>query len=164
MTIHIESGLVRMWIPVSSQILYVSFLWVFLMPNGFRISLLNACNRTYFYVTGYFFFYQLSFSNLYIMHKALQLYKIWDYLTATLLHCEYWMILCYYMYVLYGRIKIRKFELKLNLIFCVLLFRSPEPKAEVSFPDQNLSVVGRRWRWCCNLFTLSFSSLEPLRH
>ena len=40
---------------------------------------------------------------------------------------------------------------------------SPEPKAQVSFSHQNLSVV-RRCRCCrlrCKLFTFSFSSPEP---
>ena len=48
-------------------------------------------------------------------------------------------------------------------------FSSPEPKAQVSFSDQNLSVVRRcrrrcrrrRWR-CRKLFTFSPSSPEPL--
>ena len=42
-------------------------------------------------------------------------------------------------------------------------FSSPEPKAQVSFSDQNLSIVRRRC--CCrcrNLFTFSSSSPEPL--
>ena len=39
-------------------------------------------------------------------------------------------------------------------------FTSPEPKAQVSFPEQNLSVVRRRCR--CKLFTFSSSSPEPL--
>ena len=52
----------------------------------------------------------------------------------------------------------------------VSLFSSPEPKAQVSFSDQNLSVV-RRCRRCrrrrcrrCRrkLFTFSSSSPEPL--
>ena len=49
-----------------------------------------------------------------------------------------------------------------------IVFSSPEPKAQVSFSDQSLSVVRRRrrrrrWRWRCygKLFTFS-SSLEPL--
>ena len=49
------------------------------------------------------------------------------------------------------------------VIFCV--FSSPEPKAQVSFSDQNLSVVRRlcpcRQR-CRKLFTFSSSSPEPL--
>ena len=57
--------------------------------------------------------------------------------------------------------------------FCLLwnmflpFFSSPEPKAQVSFSDQNLSVVRRRRRCrrrCCRkLFTFSSSSYEPLR-
>ena len=54
-----------------------------------------------------------------------------------------------------------------------IVFSSPEPKAQVSFSDQSLSVVRRRrrrrrWRWrCCwrcygKLFTFSSSSPEPL--
>ena len=46
------------------------------------------------------------------------------------------------------------------------LFSSPEPKAQVSYSDQNLSVVRRRCRpnrCCCKLFTFS-SSPEPLGH
>ena len=47
---------------------------------------------------------------------------------------------------------------------CLLIFSSPEPKAQVSFSDQNLSVVRRRCRCCrCRkLFTFSSSSPEPL--
>ena len=46
-------------------------------------------------------------------------------------------------------------------------FSSPEPKAQVSFSDQNLSVVRRRrcrcrCRRCRKLFTFSSSSPEPL--
>ena len=44
-------------------------------------------------------------------------------------------------------------------------FSSPEPKAQVSFSDQNLSVVRRRCRCrrrCRKLFTFSSSSPEPL--
>ena len=46
----------------------------------------------------------------------------------------------------------------------MLFFSSPEPKAQVSFSDQNLSVV---CRLCCcrcrrKLFTFSSSSPEPL--
>ena len=40
-----------------------------------------------------------------------------------------------------------------------LIFSSPEPKAQVSLSDQNLSVVRRR---CRKLFTFSSSSPEPL--
>ena len=46
-----------------------------------------------------------------------------------------------------------------------IFFSSPEPKAQVSFSDQNLSVVRRRCRRCCRcrkLFTFSSSSPEPL--
>ena len=51
------------------------------------------------------------------------------------------------------------------------LFSSPEPKAQVNFSDQNLSVVRRR-RCCCRcrycrcreLFTFSSSSPEPLSY
>ena len=45
------------------------------------------------------------------------------------------------------------------------IFSSPEPKAQVSFSDQNLSVVRRgcRRRRCCRkLFTFSSSVQEPL--
>ena len=47
------------------------------------------------------------------------------------------------------------------------IFSSPEPKAQVSFSDQNLSVVRRRCCRCCRcrchkLFTFSSPSLEPL--
>ena len=48
------------------------------------------------------------------------------------------------------------------------IFSSPEPEAQVSFSDQNLSVVRRRCshcrcrRRCCKLFTFSSSSPEPL--
>ena len=48
------------------------------------------------------------------------------------------------------------------------VFSSPEPKAHVSFSDQNLSVVRRRCRRrrrrcrCRKLFTFSSSSQEPL--
>ena len=48
---------------------------------------------------------------------------------------------------------------------CTMLFSSPEPKAQVSFSDQNLSVVRRCRRRCrCRrkLFTFSSSSPEPL--
>ena len=38
-----------------------------------------------------------------------------------------------------------------------IIISSPEPKAQVSFSDQNLSVVRRR-----KLFTFSSSSPEPL--
>ena len=44
----------------------------------------------------------------------------------------------------------------------VMIISSPEPKAQVSFSDQNLSVVRRRCRRCCQLFTFSSSSPEPL--
>ena len=48
----------------------------------------------------------------------------------------------------------------------VLLISSPEPWAQVSFPDQNLSVVCRRCRQCrccCRkFFTFPSSSPEPL--
>ena len=40
-------------------------------------------------------------------------------------------------------------------------FSSPEPKAQVSSSDQNLSVVRRRCR-CRKLFIFSSSSPEPL--
>ena len=50
-----------------------------------------------------------------------------------------------------------------------MIFSSPEPKAQVSFSDQNLSVVRRRCRCrrrrrrrCFKLFTFSSSSQEPL--
>ena len=42
------------------------------------------------------------------------------------------------------------------------IFSSPEPKAQVSFSDQNLSVVRRRCCRCRKLFTFSSSSQEPL--
>ena len=43
------------------------------------------------------------------------------------------------------------------------LFSSPEPKAQVSFSDQNLAVVRRcRRRRRRKLFTFSSSSPEPL--
>ena len=44
------------------------------------------------------------------------------------------------------------------------LFSSPEPKAQVNFSDQNMSVVRRRCRCrrCFKLFTFSFSSPESL--
>ena len=44
--------------------------------------------------------------------------------------------------------------------------RLPEPKAQVSFSDQNLSVVRRRCRRrrCRKLFTFSSSSQEPHGH
>ena len=43
------------------------------------------------------------------------------------------------------------------------VFSSPEPKAQVSFSDQNLSVVRRRRRRCRRkLFTFLSSSPEPL--
>ena len=52
----------------------------------------------------------------------------------------------------------------------IINFSSPEPKAQVSFSDQNLSVVCRRCRRrrcrrcrrCRKLFTFSSSSPEPL--
>ena len=54
----------------------------------------------------------------------------------------------------------------LNIGSVGLVFSSPEPKAQVSFSDQNLSVVRRRWRRyrrCCRkLFTFPSSSPEPL--
>ena len=43
----------------------------------------------------------------------------------------------------------------------ILIFSSPEPKAQVSFSDQNFSVVRRRRR-CRKLFTFSSSSPDPL--
>ena len=53
--------------------------------------------------------------------------------------------------------------------FWHLLFSSPEPKAQLSFSDQNLSIVSRChcfrccFRCCrCKLFTFSSSSPEPL--
>ena len=47
-------------------------------------------------------------------------------------------------------------------IKCIVVLSLPEPKARVSFSDQNLSVV-RRCRWRCRkLFTFSSSSLEQL--
>ena len=43
------------------------------------------------------------------------------------------------------------------------IFSSPEPKAQVSFSDQNLSIVRRCRRRCCRCrFTFSSSSPEPL--
>ena len=46
------------------------------------------------------------------------------------------------------------------------IFSSPEPKAQVSFSDHNLSVVSRChchcWRRCRKLFTFSSPSPEPL--
>ena len=39
------------------------------------------------------------------------------------------------------------------------LFSSPEPKAQVSYSDQNLSIVRHR---CCKLFRLSSSSTDPI--
>lgn len=42
-----------------------------------------------------------------------------------------------------------------------LLISSPEPKAQVSFSDHNLTVVCR-CRRCRKQFTVSFSSQEPL--
>ena len=45
---------------------------------------------------------------------------------------------------------------------CIVVLSLPEPKAPMSFSDQNLSFV-RRCRWRCRkLFTVSSSSLEPL--
>ena len=45
----------------------------------------------------------------------------------------------------------------------LFVFSSPEPKAQVSFSDQNLSVVRRCRRRCCRkLFTFPSSSPEPL--
>ena len=44
-------------------------------------------------------------------------------------------------------------------------FSSPQPKSQVSFSDQNLSIVCRRCRSCSlcrKLFTFSSSSPEPL--
>mgnify|MGYP003690877341 CR=1 FL=1 len=46
-----------------------------------------------------------------------------------------------------------------------MFISSPEPKAQVSFSDHNLSVVRRRHcrRWRCRkLYTVSSSSPEPL--
>ena len=56
-----------------------------------------------------------------------------------------------------------------HFVYNSCLFSSPEPKAQVSFSDQNLSVVRRcrLCRCCCcrcrrKLFTFSSSSPEPL--
>ena len=46
--------------------------------------------------------------------------------------------------------------------FSLQLFSSPEPKAQLSFSNGNLSVVWR-CRSCHKLFTFSPSSPEPLR-
>ena len=46
--------------------------------------------------------------------------------------------------------------------YVYFLFSSPEPKAQVSFSDQNLSVVRRCRRCRRKLFTFSSSSPEPL--
>ena len=59
------------------------------------------------------------------------------------------------------------FSLYSNALARNPLFSSPEPKAQVSFSDQNLSVVRRRrcrgrCRRCRKLFTFSSSSPEPL--
>ena len=46
-----------------------------------------------------------------------------------------------------------------------MIFSSPEPKAQVSFSDQNWSVVRRRCRRrrrCFKHFTFSSSSPEPI--
>ena len=47
--------------------------------------------------------------------------------------------------------------------YVLSLFSSPEPKAQVSFSDQNLSVVRHRRRRCCcqKLFTFSSSPGPP---
>ena len=58
----------------------------------------------------------------------------------------------------------------LHFYLGINIFSSPEPKAQVSFSDQNLSVVRRRCRrrrcrhrcHCHKLFTFSSSSPEPL--
>ena len=54
----------------------------------------------------------------------------------------------------------------LMVIFIVIIISSPEQEAQVSFSDQNLSVVRCcRCHCCCccrKLFTFSFSSPEPL--
>ena len=58
-------------------------------------------------------------------------------------------------------------ELEINEItqypLVFLVFSSPEPKVQVSFSDQKLSIVRRRcWRRCRHkLFTFSSSSPEP---
>ena len=56
-------------------------------------------------------------------------------------------------------------NLLLQMALRVVVFSSPEPKAQVSFSDQTLSVVrrrcGRRCRCWRNFFTFS-SSPEPL--
>ena len=57
---------------------------------------------------------------------------------------------------------LRRVHIKsLSVIKQSIIFSSPEPKAQVSFSDQNLSVV-RRCRCCCRcrrkLFTVSSSS------
>ena len=55
---------------------------------------------------------------------------------------------------------------KMRLWIFKKFFSSPEPKAEASFSDHNLSVVRCRCRrWCCfchKLFTFSSSSPKPL--
>ena len=48
------------------------------------------------------------------------------------------------------------------LVWLTLIFSSPEPKAQVSFSDHNLSVVRRRRCSCCKFFTFSSYSPEPL--
>ena len=52
------------------------------------------------------------------------------------------------------------FNKSMQLCFFYFVFSSPEPKAQVSFSDHNLSVVCR-CRRCCKLFTFSSSSQEP---
>ena len=67
-----------------------------------------------------------------------------------------------------AHIQVAKWRIK--VLPCVIdlliggFFSSPEPKAQLSFSDQNLSVVRRRrcCRRCRKLFTFSSSSPEPL--
>ena len=69
----------------------------------------------------------------------------------------------------YSICNLRKYTLSEHILLTVFhslgLFSSPEPKAQVSYSEQNLYVVRRRCRRCrrCHkLFTFSSSSPEPL--
>ena len=66
----------------------------------------------------------------------------------------------YLTVLLVGLLK-EAFDFVLAEMAFLKFFSSPEPKAQVSFSDQNLSIV-RRCCCCHKLLTLSSSSPEPL--
>ena len=97
--------------------------------------------------------------NLFSLPKLIQILKVFSMYTVCGLEMFIWNKLS----IIYRCLN--QFGNACNSFEIFPLFSSPEPKAQVSFSDQNLSVV-RRCSSCCwhcrKLFTFSSSSPEAL--